>query len=59
MARSNRLCAVSLQDVAKCTLPSFWSVSSWAIVVVHGTIKAVIVAANKNPRMASPFIKKG
>src|SRR6476646_1090534 len=29
MARSKRRCAVSLHEVAKWTLPSRWSVSSW------------------------------
>src|SRR5258705_13971788 len=30
MARSKRRCATSLQDVAKCTLPSCCSAASWA-----------------------------
>src|SRR3954469_9775295 len=30
MPRSKRRCAVSLHEVAKCTVPRRWSVSSWA-----------------------------
>src|SRR4051812_12984225 len=42
MPRSNRRCAVSLHDVAKCTVPRRWSVSSCASA---GGAKDAVVAA--------------
>src|SRR6266700_2044919 len=42
MPRSNRRCAVSLHEVAKCTVPRRWSVSSCASA---GGVNDVAVAA--------------
>ena len=46
--RSNRRCAVSLQEVAKWTVPNRWSVSSWALAGACQTPIAInpIVAVN-------------
>jgi hypothetical protein len=45
MARSNRRCATSLQDVSKWTVPKRWSVSSWAKMGCGNARPAAIAAA--------------
>jgi hypothetical protein len=58
MARSNRRCAVSLQEVAKWTVPSFWSVLSCAIPGGHDPSVAVhaMAAARSISRMAFSLV---
>jgi hypothetical protein len=54
MARSNRRCAVSLHEVAKWTVPNFWSVSSCAMLGdAHNPSVAMpaTVTANSDSRM--------